>query len=63
MQITSPVIPLIEYMHIYHLGFLPAIRLGLYIKHSCSAHVCRRGRNVILGSGLRLKNQNKCKKK
>lgn len=42
MQISSSVIPLIEYMHIYHLRFLSAIRLSLYIKHIGSEHVCGR---------------------
>ena len=49
------VIPLIEYMHIYHLRFLAAIRLGLYIKHSDSGHVCGRVWNMILGGNVRLR--------
>lgn len=49
MQISSSVIPLIEYMHIYHLS---AIKLGLYIKHS--ERVCGRAWNIILGGSVRL---------
>lgn len=53
MQISSSVIPLIEYMHIYHLRFLSAVRLSLYIKHR--ERVCGRAWNVILGGSVRLR--------